>query len=181
MVVPPPSLPPSPLPGAPVVVGKPRGRPKKVDLSNLGMMGGGGEWVASVWVWVWPLIFIHPPIYSFTLSHASHPPTHLFIHFKSCISSTHPPTHPPTHPSTHLPTHPPTDSLTHPPTHPPHTGTPKGFVLPKAVAVGKRVRHPTWGVGRVVSVEEEEKSVEVDFVIGPVRLSEGEVGKLVKA
>jgi len=61
-------------------------------------------------------------------------------------------------------------------------GTPRGFVLPKGVVVGKRVRHPTWGVGKVVVVEEEEKSVEVDFVIGPVRLvGELEVGKLVKA
>ena len=61
-------------------------------------------------------------------------------------------------------------------------GTPRTFTLPKGVVVGKRVRHPTWGVGKVVEVEEEEKSVEVDFVIGPVRLvGELEVGKLVKA
>jgi len=61
-------------------------------------------------------------------------------------------------------------------------GTPRIFTLPKGIVVGKRVRHPTWGVGKVVEVEEEERSVEVDFVIGPVRLvGELEVGKLVKA
>jgi hypothetical protein len=50
------------------------------------------------------------------------------------------------------------------------------------VAVGKQVKHPTWGPGKVVMVQEEERSVEVDFLIGRVVLTgDVEVGKLRQA